>query len=123
MILHQLFTDIDDFCNRFLPTQNSHCLPRDVKKRNRPKCLCESEIMTIVIEYQMSVYRTFKWFYLNQVRVFWREAFPNLPSYNRFVEMMSEILEPLSAFMQSRCGKSEGIAFVDSTPLRANYDD
>ena len=56
--------------------------------------LCESEIMIIVIEYQMSGYRTFKWFYLNHVRVFWREAFPNLPSYNRFVEMMSEILEP-----------------------------
>ncbi|MDD4963709.1 MAG: IS982 family transposase [Gallionella sp.] len=44
--------------------------------------------------------------------------FPNLPSYNRFVELMSEILEPLAAFMQSRCGQSRGIAFVDSTPLR-----
>jgi hypothetical protein len=117
MILHQLFTDIDDFCNDFLPEQNSHRLTSDVKKRHRPKCLCESEIMTIVIQYQMSGYRTFKWFYLNHVMVFWREAFPNLPSYNRFVELMSEILEPLAAFMQSRCGKSEGIAFVDSTPL------
>ncbi|MDD4963427.1 MAG: IS982 family transposase [Gallionella sp.] len=38
--------------------------------------------------------------------------------YNRFVELMSEILEPLAAFMQSRCGQSRGIAFVDSTPLR-----
>lgn len=117
MILHQLFTDIDDFCNHFLVTQNSHRLSSDVKKRNRPKCLCESEIMTIVIQYQMSGYRTFKWFYFKHVMVFWREAFPNLPSYNRFVELMSEILEPLAAFMQSRCGKSDGIAFVDSTPL------
>lgn len=117
MILHQLFTDIDDFCNHFLSAQNDHRLPSDAKKRHRQKCLCESEIMTIVIQYQMSGYRTFKWFYLKHVIVFWRDAFPNLPSYNRFVELMSAILEPLAAFMQSRCGKSEGIAFVDSTPL------
>lgn len=117
MILHQLFTNIDDFSNHFLPAQNSHRLLSDVKQRHRPKCLCESEIMTIVIQYQMSGYRTFKWFYLKHVMQFWRAAFPNLPSYNRFVELMSEILEPLAAFMQSRCGKSEGIAFVDSTPL------
>ena len=56
MILHQLFRDIDDFCNDFLPEQNRHRLSSDVKKRHRPKCLCESEIMTIVIQYQMSGY-------------------------------------------------------------------
>lgn len=37
MILHQLFTDIDDFCNHFLPTQNSRRLPSDVKQRHRAK--------------------------------------------------------------------------------------
>jgi hypothetical protein len=37
MILHQLFTDIDDFCNHFLPEQNSHRLASDVKKRHRQK--------------------------------------------------------------------------------------
>jgi len=31
---------------------------------------------------------------------------------------MRKIFEPLTAFMQSRCGKSAGIAFVDSTALR-----
>lgn len=30
---------------------------------------------------------------------------------------MAEALEPLAAFMQSQCVKSDGIAFVDSTPL------
>ena len=44
--------------------------------------------------------------------------FPTLPSYNRFIELMSEILIPLTAFMQSRCHQGNGIAFVDSTPLR-----
>lgn len=80
MILHQLFSDIDDFCNRFLPTQNSHRLSNDVKKRYRTKCLCESKIMTIVIQYQMSGYRTFKWLCLKHIMVFWQKAFPNYPA-------------------------------------------
>ena len=117
MNLDQLFTDIDDFCHHFVPSQKSNRLPSEIKKRHRQKCLCESEIMSIVIAYQMSGYRTFKWFYLKHVMVFWQKAFPTLPSYNRFVELMSSCLEPLTAFMQSRCGKSEGIAFIDSTPL------
>lgn len=31
MILHQLFTDIDDFCNHFLAAQNSGRLPSEIK--------------------------------------------------------------------------------------------
>ena len=30
---------------------------------------------------------------------------------------MTDILMPIAAFMQSRCGKGNCIAFVDSTPL------
>lgn len=118
MILHQLFCDADDFCNQFLPEWNRTQLEKGHKKRNKKKSLCESEIMTLVVYYQMSGFRTFKWFYTKHVEKYWQQEFPHLPSYNRFVELMSEILEPLTAFMQSRCGKSEGIAFVDSTPLR-----
>lgn len=117
MILHRLFCDTDDFCNVFLPEWNRSRLQNGNIRRNKNKCLCESEVMTIVVYYQISSYRTFKWFYLKHVKTHWQKHFPRLPSYNRFVEMMSEVLEPLAAFMQSLCGKSEGIAFVDSTPL------
>ena len=117
MILHQLFCETDDFCQDFLPEWKRTQLTSGGKKRNRTKCLCESEIMTIVVYFQMSGYRTFKHFYLKHVSVYWRQLFPDLPSYNRFVELMAEVLNPLAAFMQSRCGKSKGIAFVDSTPL------
>ncbi|MBW6452740.1 MAG: IS982 family transposase [Methyloprofundus sp.] len=44
-------------------------------------------------------------------------AFPKAPSYNRFIELLPDIIVPLTHFMQSRCSKGEGIAFVDSTPL------
>jgi hypothetical protein len=59
-----------------------------------------------------------KRFYTAFVSKYWQKEFPRLPSYNRFVELMPEILEPLTAFLQTRFGKSAGIAFVDSTPLR-----
>jgi len=75
----------------------------------------------MVVSFQISGYRTFKHVYLRLVLVHWKPSFPRLPSYNRFVELMAEVLTPLTAFMHSRCGKSNGIAFVDSTPL--NVDD
>jgi hypothetical protein len=37
---------------------------------------------------------------------------------NCSIELMPEVIVPLTDFMQTRCGKGEGIAFVDSTPLR-----
>lgn len=118
MILHQLFSDIDDFCRDTLPEWKKTQLANGDKKRNRSKCLCESEMMTIMVSFQPSGYRTFKDFYLRYVKVYWQQAFPRLPSDNRFVELQAEVLNPLAAFMQSRCVKSQGIAFVDSTALR-----
>ena len=117
MTLYHLFCDADDFCADFLPAWHSRLLKNGDKKRRKKKCLCESEIITIVVYFHMSGYRTFKWFYQKHVCVLLREEFPRLPSYNRFVELMAETLEPLAAFMHSRCVKSDGIAFVDSTPL------
>ena len=118
MILHQLFCDIDDFCRDYLVEWKKTQLANGDKKRNRVKCLCESEVMTLMVYFQMSGYRTFKHFYLKHVLVHWRQAFPRLPSYNRFVELQADVLNPLAAFMQSRLAQSRGIAFVDSTALR-----
>ena len=76
-----------------------------------------SEMITLLVYYHQSGYRTFKWFYQNYVRKYWLSAFPNLLSYNRFIELIPQILGPLAAFMKSHCGTSQGIAFIDSTPL------
>lgn len=117
MILYQLFCDADDFCAEFLPLWHSQLLQNGETKRIKKKCLSESEIITLIVYFQMSGFRLFKWYYQRHIAVHYRGEFPNLPSYNRFVELMAHVLEPLTLFMQSRCGKSKGIAFVDSTPL------
>ena len=87
------------------------------KTRARAGSVCESEIITLVICYHLSGYRTFKWFYLRFAQKYLLPDFPGLPSYNRFIELMPDVLIPIAAFMQSRCGKGKGIAFIDSTSL------
>jgi hypothetical protein len=62
-------------------------------------------------------WNTFKWFYLRYLPKNLAKAFPKAPSYNRFIELLPNIIVPLTAFMKTRCGQSQGIAFVDSTPL------
>jgi hypothetical protein len=48
-----------------------------------------------------------------------RDYFPNTVSYNRFVELMGHALLPLLIYTQVlRLGKSTGINFIDSSPLR-----
>jgi hypothetical protein len=118
MKLTQLFCDVDDFCQTFISEQQKNQLTNGEKKRNRRQRMSYSEMITLLVYYHLSGYRTFKWFYQNYVRKHWWSAFPKLLSYNRFIELIPKIIVPLTAFMQSRCGTSEGIAFIDSTPLR-----
>ena len=118
MVLHQLFCDADDFCIDFLPLWHSPLLGNGDKKRLKNKCLSESEITTIVVCFQLGGFRVFKWPYQRHVAVYKRAEFPNLPSYNRFVELTAQSLEPPAAFMQSRCGKSKGIAFAAQSRLK-----
>ena len=55
-----IFCDVDDFCKIFIPVYNKILLSN--KKRIRKSNLEPSEIMTIIILFHLSGYRTFKWF-------------------------------------------------------------
>ncbi|MBW4524325.1 MAG: IS982 family transposase [Phormidium tanganyikae FI6-MK23] len=116
--LTTLFCNVDDFCQKFewawshqpqLPS-----LPGEKRCQSRLRL---SEVMTIVIAFHASGARTFKDFYTLTVLPHWRKAFPNLVSYNRFVELMPWCLMLLCCFLRTRRGEMTGIAFVDSTPL------
>ncbi len=118
MNVTQIFCDADDFCQEFIPNWQKTLLEDgETKMRIRERSVCESEIIALVVCFHISGYRTFKWFYTRFVQKFWLSEFPGLPSYNRFVEIMADVLTPIAAFMQSRCGEGKGIAFVDSTSL------
>ena len=114
----QVFCDVDDFYQDFERNYQKQ-LKLSTNDRRKPcqSNLCLSEVMTIVILFHGSGYKTFKEFYLNEVLSHWRRDFPKLVSYNRFVELIPWSLMLLSCFLSTRRGKMTGIAFIDSTPI------
>lgn len=117
-MLTRLFCDIDDFCQVFLPVWEQQRLENGIKYRKRPRSLSHSKVMTLLVHFDQIGFRTFKHFYQKYAAAHLKSYFPKLPSYQRFVEYIPDILIPLTAFMQSRCKTHRTIAFVDSTPLR-----
>ena len=116
--LLELFCDVDDFCHVFLPVWNRQLLSSGQKQRQRARSLTISEIMTILIAFHQSHYRTFKAYYFEQVLKNWRSEFPGLVSYHRFVEYMPSVLGPLIIYLRTCClGQCSGISFIDSTSL------
>jgi hypothetical protein len=116
--LLELFCDVDDFCQAFLPIWRTQLIASGKIKRQRPRSLTESEIMTILIAFHQSHYRDFKAYYGEKVLSQWRSEFPGLVSYTRFVEYIPSVLVPLAVYLHTCClGDCTGISFVDSTSL------
>ena len=113
-----LFVDVDDSWKRFRPEYESRLIADGTRRRRREGKLSVSEIMTLLIAFQISNYRTFKHFYLH-VQRHHRDAFPDLVHYGRFVKLTERVTLPLFAYLRSRCmGEVTGIGFIDATPLR-----
>jgi Transposase DDE domain len=116
--LVKLFCSIDDFWLDFEKKWKERLLFQGNRNppRRRP-LLHPSEIMTIVILFHTSGFRNFKTFYTGYVCNHLRQAFPKLPSYQRFVELKKCIPFPLYCYLTTQMGKATGISFVDSTSL------
>ena len=116
----EIFCMADDFC-KFFDTQMAKYTLKNSKKRkyNRAGTMSKAEIMLIIILFHDSGYRCMKHFYLEKVCKHLRHLFPQVVSYNRFVELQKDIAIPLALFIKKvLLGKCTGISFVDSTPLR-----
>jgi hypothetical protein len=114
----ELFCIVDDFTKRF----HQMCSDKQIsytkrKIRKRASRTSLSEVLTILLLFHRSNYRTFKHFYLNHVKTNLKYLFPNLVGYSRFVQLTSEAFFPMFCFIQEHQGKCEGILFIDSTVL------
>lgn len=88
------------------------------KKPKKSPSMSTSEIITIMILFQLSGHRHFKGFY-NNLLPFYKCDFPIQVSYNRFVELQKRVILPFTLFVKTCClGDCTGISFVDSTPIR-----
>jgi hypothetical protein len=117
MSILDLFCSVDAFWRAFEPCWERELLATGTRRRRRATRLHPSEIMTIAILFQQSGYRTFKAFYTQYVQVHLRGEFPQLVSYNRFIELLPRVLVPLTVYLHTQFGACTGISFIDSTAL------
>jgi hypothetical protein len=112
----EIFCLVDEFCKEYDLVVEKNLLGNPSK---RPPVMTKAEVITIMVLFHLSGYRTFKHFYLDRVKLHMKGDFPRTVSYNRFTELMGRCLMPMTLFLKT-CGLGEctGISFVDSTPIR-----
>ena len=116
MSILDLYCSVDAFWQVFEPFWEREQVAAG-RRRRRATRLSPSEIMTILILFQQSGYRTFKGFYTQYVQPQLRAEFPHLLSYCRCVALMPRVLLPLAVYLQTQLGHCTGISFIDSTAL------
>jgi hypothetical protein len=67
--LMALFCDIDDVCKAFEPVDAHRLLHVGQRQRTRPTTLALSEMLTLLVYFHWSHYRTFKHYYTAYVAV------------------------------------------------------
>jgi len=121
MELVSLFYTIDEFCKEYEPKWWQLLLESGTRQRRRSSRMSQSDILTIIIYFHLSGYRTFKWYYEREIRGggFAASCFPHAVSYNQFLELMNSSLVPLGHCLLWLCSLSTrtGIQFIDSTSI------
>jgi transposase len=112
-----IFCQIDDFIKSYDNKNCKNILPKSERQRKKPCRLSLGEIATIEIFFHMSHYRTFKDYYNACVIPYMKEYFPDLVSYNRFLELKKYVIGYLFLFLQNNRGEETGTYFVDATKL------
>ena len=97
----EIFCMADDFC-KFFDTMMAKYTLKPLKKRkyHRDSMMSKAKIMLIMILFHDSGYRCLKHFYLEKVCRHLRHLFPEVVSYNRFVELEREVAIPLALFIK-----------------------
>ena len=112
-MLTEIFCELDDFCIKFKESLIGLI----------PSCrMFLSEIMTILVSFHLSGYRTFKNYY-HFIKTYQLSYFPNLLSYNRIVELIPSCAAALTTFLlKMKKGENTGISFIDSTKLVVSHN-
>lgn len=116
----EFFVEADDFCREFEQEITQHLVEAKRKgSRLRKSQLSDAEIISLLILFHYGQFSNFKAFYTQYVCVHLADLFPDLVSYNRFVELKKKVAVPLMMFLKTKgLGKCRGISFIDSTHLK-----
>ena len=120
----KIYCIADDFCKEYELELNKKALslsnpsPNTPKTRNRKVRMSDAEMITTLVLFNNNTFRNFKHFYLFHVCREFKEEFPHLLSYTRFVERMPRVAIPLLLFLKLALkGECTGITFIDSTRI------
>ena len=111
----EIFYSVDEFCKQIEPQFKKKAIGEDGKKRrNRAFKMSDSEIITILILFHLSGYRTLKAFYTQMICKEWRQYFPVVLSYNCFAEREQMVSLKLYLFLNNCClSDCTGISIID----------
>ena len=114
----ELFYYVDEFTEGMEKEIRTHQLSSQpcFSLPTRIPGLCMGEIVTIILMFQYSPCRNFKYFYKSYM-VLYREEFPLMPSYERFISLMPRALIFLTLLLYSLFTPGKGIGFIDATSL------
>ena len=121
-IMINIFVEVDDFYKTIIPSMDEYIAEYNHNNngkrvyRIRKDTLSESEIITILILYQLSSCKNLKKFYMEYNGIL-KTYFPKLPCYNRFLMLERKITHLLPSFISHLFGEETGIYYIDSTPL------
>ena len=113
------FCKIDDLTLKFKVFEVSFWLFAPNSKPTRKPKLTDSEIITILVLYHESGYKTFKDFYKRFVLKALKSYFPNLVSYDWFLTLMQRVLMQVMGLIHLLCidANRSGIYYVDASKL------
>ena len=119
-----IFYLVDEFClqaqsyvsSNWVGSQSEFSSPLSP---TRVPQLAASEIMTILIYYNYSGYKNFQYYYQRCVLTDLTVFFPQLCSYNRFLELIERVSLPMYVLGKLLCAKSQktGTYFIDSKKI------
>jgi Transposase DDE domain len=120
----EIFVKADDFCKEFEVEIKKHLLESGNNKiRNRKAALSDSEIITILVAFHSGHFTNLKHFYTQHICIHYKDCFPDLVSYNRFVELQQRVAVAMMLFLKMEClGQSHGINFIDSTHIKVCHN-
>jgi transposase len=113
---------MDDFCKVFEPFLEQQLVSAGKRHRRRRCGISLSEMMTLVVLFHQIKYRHFKYFYEIHVKKSLSNEFPNMPSYQRCIQLMPRCLVALTAFFNTVKGRCTGISIVDATSIKVCHN-
>lgn len=111
-----LFCWVDDFYISINNERNKIRYKNNSRKPTRITSLTDSEIVTIILMFQQSPCKNFKYFYNSYLQLY-KPEFPKMPTYERFVALMPRVLYLLVILLCCILRRNSKVAYIDSTSL------